>query len=227
MHEIAPDVFHLPVMPRNAVNTYLLGDVLVDTGMRTSAKKIQSALEGRDVKAIALTHAHGDHGGSARKLSAELGVPVWVGAADRGAAETGKVVAKPPYDKPGLRVVAGLMGDFPSVTVSRDLNEGDELSAGFTVLDTPGHSPGHVSFWRESDGVLICGDVFFNMNLLTTAPGLRQPPGPFTIDPPLNRASERKVAALEPKVAGFGHGPVISDDAAGKLAGFVAKLPAD
>lgn len=146
MREIAPDVFHLPLTPRNGVNAYLIGDVLVDTGLRTSAKKIRQALDGREITAIALTHAHGDHGGSARKLAKELGVPVWVGAADRAAAETGKVEAKSPYDKPGLSVIAGLMADFPSVSIARDLSEGDELSAGFTVLDTPGHSRGHVSY---------------------------------------------------------------------------------
>ena len=227
MREIATDVFQLALTPRNAVNAYLLGDVLVDTGLRTSAKKIRAELGDRKLQAIALTHAHGDHGGSARKLSDELGVPVWVGAADHEATETGDVVKKPPYDKPGLRVIGNALGNFPGVKVSRDLREGDELTAGFTVLDTPGHSPGHVSYWRESDGVLICGDVFFNMHLLTTVPGLRQPPGPFTVDTALNRASERKVTALEPKVAGFGHGPVITDDTAGKLARFVATLPAD
>jgi glyoxylase-like metal-dependent hydrolase (beta-lactamase superfamily II) len=227
MREIAPDVFHLPLTPRDGVNAYLLGDVLVDTGLRTSAGKIKSSLAGRDVKAIALTHAHGDHGGSARKLAAELGLPVWVGTADREAAESGKVVAKPPYNRLPLSPIAGLMGNFPSVSVGRTLAEGDELSAGFTVLDTPGHSPGHVSFWRESDGVLICGDVFFNMHILTTVPGLREPPGPFTVDIGQNRRSERKVAALSPKVAGFGHGPVITDGTAEKLSGFVAQLPAE
>src|SRR3954467_7799631 len=225
MRQIAPDVFHLPVLPRNAVNTYVVGDVLVDTGIRTSAGKIKEALDGRELKAIALTHAHGDHGGSARKLARELGLPVWVGAADREAAETGKVVTKPPYDKPGLNLIAGAMGNMPSVSIARDLREGDELTAGFTVVDTPGHSPGHVSFWRESDRVLICGDVFFNMHLLTTVPGLRQPPGPFTVDPELNRDSERRVAKLEPAIAGFGHGPVIEGDAAAQIAAFVARLP--
>jgi glyoxylase-like metal-dependent hydrolase (beta-lactamase superfamily II) len=83
MREIAPDVFHLPVVPRNAVNTYVVGDVLVDTGLRTSARKIKAALGGRTLRAIALTHAHGDHGGSARKLARELDLPVWIGAADR------------------------------------------------------------------------------------------------------------------------------------------------
>jgi hydroxyacylglutathione hydrolase len=225
VHEIAPDVFHLPVVPRNGVNTYLVGDVLVDTGLRTSAKKIMGELKGRELKAIALTHAHGDHGGSARKLAAELGLPVWVGAADREAAETGKIVKRASLERPGISTVARLMGDFPGVPVARDLHEGDELAAGFTVLDTPGHSPGHVSYWRESDRVLICGDVFFNMHLLTTVPGLRQPPTLFTPDPAMNRDSERKVARLEPRVAAFGHGPVIEDDTAAKLSGFVAKLP--
>jgi hydroxyacylglutathione hydrolase len=225
MREIAPDVFHIPVMPRNGVNTYLVGDVLVDTGLRTSAGKIKEAVGNRKLKAIALTHAHGDHGGSARKLSNELGLPVWVGAADREAAETGKVVAKSPYNKPGLSLIAGAMGNMPSVPIARDLREGDELAAGFTVLDTPGHSPGHVSFWRESDRVLICADVFFNMNLLTTVPGLRQPPGPLTVDPALNRRSERRLAELEPAIAGFGHGPVIEGDAAAQMSRLVALLP--
>jgi glyoxylase-like metal-dependent hydrolase (beta-lactamase superfamily II) len=109
MHEIAPDVFHLPVVPRNGVNTYLVGDVLVDTGLRTSAKKIMGELKGRELKAIALTHAHGDHGGSARKLAAELGLPVWVGAADREAAETGKIVKRASLERPGISIVARLM----------------------------------------------------------------------------------------------------------------------
>jgi glyoxylase-like metal-dependent hydrolase (beta-lactamase superfamily II) len=226
MRQIAPDVFHLALTPRNGVNAYLIGDVLVDTGLRISAGRIKEALGERSITAIALTHAHGDHGGSARKLSDELSVPVWVGAADREAAETGKVVAKPPFDKPGLSLIAGALGDFPAVPIDRDLREGDSLVAGFTVLDTPGHSPGHVSFWRESDRVLICGDVFFNMNLLTTVPGLRQPPGPLTVDPARNRTSERRLAGLEPSVAGFGHGPVIEGDAAAQMARFVAQLPA-
>jgi hydroxyacylglutathione hydrolase len=227
MREIAPDVFHIPVLPRNGVNTYLVGDVLVDTGLRTSAGKIKEAVGNRQLKAIALTHAHGDHGGSARKLSNELGLPVWVGAADREAAETGKVVAKSPYNKPGLSLIAGAMGNMPSVPIARDLREGDELAAGFKVLDTPGHSPGHVSFWRESDRVLICADVFFNMHLLTTVPGLRQPPGPLTVDPARNRRSERRLAELEPAVAGFGHGPVIEGDAAARMARVVSLLPPD
>jgi glyoxylase-like metal-dependent hydrolase (beta-lactamase superfamily II) len=208
------------------VNAYLVGDVLVDTGIRASAKKIGEMLKGRTVKAIALTHAHGDHCGAARRLASDWGVPVWIGARDREAAESGKAVKKDPFNAPGISLVAGLLGDFPAVPIARELNEGDDLAAGFTVIDSPGHSPGHVSFWRERDRVLICADVFFNMNLFTTVPGLRQPLSPLSVDPALNRDSERKLAALEPRVAGFGHGPVIEGDAAERISAFVAKLPA-
>jgi hypothetical protein len=63
------------------------------------------------------------------------------------------------------------------------------------------------------------------MHILTTVPGLRQPPGPFTVNPKQNRDSERKLAELRPSVAGFGHGPVIDKDTAAKLSDFVGNLP--
>ena len=225
MREIAPDVYQVPLAPRNIVNAYVIGDVLVDTGLTTSAGSLKRVVREHDLKTIALTHAHGDHVGSAKKLHDEFGLPVWVGAADKDATEEGKAVKKDPFNKPGISIVAGVLGDFAAVPVARTLSEGDELAAGFVVLDTPGHSPGHVSFWRAEDKTLICGDVFFNMNIVTTVYGLRQPPGPFTFNPKENRDSERRLADLRPKVVGVGHGPVIDTDAAAKLSDFVAKLP--
>ena len=224
MNHIADDVEQLELLPRNAINAYLLGDVLIDTGVKQSAGKIARLLAGRDISAIALTHAHGDHAGSMKQLSAELGVPIWCGAADRPAAESGEVVLSSTVDRPGLSTIARAGAGFPAAPIARTLAEGDELAAGFTVLDTPGHSPGHVSFWREEDRTLICGDVFFNMNLLTTIPGLRQPPSLFTPNPAQNRESERRLAALEPRTVGFGHGPVMKDDSARRLSDFVASL---
>ena len=126
MHQIAPDVFHLPLTPRNGVNAYLIGDVLVDTGLPTSAGKLKNIVRERGVKTIALTHAHGDHVGSARKLKDEFDLPVWVGTKDRDAAEAGKAVKKDPFNAPGLSLIAGALGDFKAVPVSRVLNEGDE-----------------------------------------------------------------------------------------------------
>jgi hydroxyacylglutathione hydrolase len=224
MRAIADDVWHLPLTPRDGINAYLLGDVLVDTGVKQSGKKIARLLGERSISAIALTHAHGDHAGAMAGLATRFGVPVWCGAADREAAESGRLVLSPRLRRPRLRALAGGAAAFDGTPVARTLAEGDELAAGFTVLDTPGHSPGHVSFWRESDRTLICGDVFFNMHLLTTAPGLRQPPDLLTPDPAENRRSERRLAALEPRTVGFGHGPVLGDDAGAALRAFVSGL---
>ena len=77
----------------------------------------------------------------------------------------------------------------PPHPVARALHEGDEV-AGFIVLETPGHSAGHVSYWRESDRVLIVGDVFGNMNFITGIPGLNPPPDIFT-PTPLATTSQR------------------------------------
>jgi glyoxylase-like metal-dependent hydrolase (beta-lactamase superfamily II) len=221
MRVIAEGVRQLPLMPRNAINAYVVGDVLVDTGIKQSAGKIAAMLEGRSISAIALTHAHPDHAGAMKRLASRLGADVWCGAGDREAAETGRLVLSPTLDRPGLGKLVGAVAGFEGAPVARMLAEGETLAAGFTVLDTPGHSPGHVSFWREADGTLICGDVFFNMQLPTTIPGLHQPPDLLTHDPARNRESERRLAALEPTTVGFGHGPVLGDGAAGALHAFV------
>ena len=93
---------------------------------------------------------------------------------------------------------------------------------GFTVIDTPGHSPGHVSFWRESDRALVVGDVFFNNHILTTKRGLREPVRIFTVDRARNRESMR-LADLDPAVVVFGHGPPLFE-AGPKLKAFVGAL---
>ena len=218
MLEIAPGVHQIALTPRDGINAYLIGDVLIDSGTKGSAKKILAALQGRPVSALALTHAHVDHAGGAKQVTAALAIPYWVGAKDAEAARTGAaVVAKPWMEGPLKKYTA----DFPGVPVTRELVEGDQV-ADFVVLDTPGHSPGHISFWRESDRVLVCGDVFNAMNLLTTKVGLHQPPSLFTPDPERNRASMRRVAELEPSVMCVGHGPPWRDPAAIKR--FVAKL---
>jgi hydroxyacylglutathione hydrolase len=93
----------------------------------------------------------------------------------------------------------------------------------FTVIDTPGHSPGHISFWRERDRVLVLGDVLFGHQPFTSRPGLHEPPAMFTLDAERNRQSARKVAALRPSLVCFGHGPPLTDPHT--FAEFVAGLP--
>ena len=210
MRELAPALFQLRGFPPNTYNAYLMGGVLVDSATNLGHRRIMRQVRGRGVEAHALTHAHPDHQGSSKRVCELLGVPLWVGRGDAIAAESGDLSsAMPPsaMSKFSQRAFAG-----PGHRVERELVEGDEVG-GFQVLETPGHSPGHVAFWRESDRVLVLGDVVFGMNPFTGIPGLRPPFDFFTRDVAENRRSAQRLAALEPALVCFGHGPPLSDTA--------------
>lgn len=220
MKELADDVYLLRGWPPNLINVYLVADVLIDAATRQAEKRIMRQISKRPLTAHALTHAHPDHQGSSHAICEQLGIPLWCGQGDVPAMETPGGLSS----RQGPRWVNQLREHYwtgPPHPVARVLKEGDEV-AGFTVLETPGHSRGHVAFWRESDRVLILGDVLFNMNTLTGISGLREPPAMFTPDPVRNRESARRLAALEPALACFGHGPPLRDPR--KLAAFVARL---
>jgi hydroxyacylglutathione hydrolase len=213
MKQLTDGVWMLDGFPRDTVNVYVIGDVLIDAGMVVDRKRILRQVADRAISTHALTHAHPDHYGSSHAVCDALGVPLWCGAADVEAVESGKTVISDRLKLPAAR----------SHPVARALREGDEV-AGFTVLDTPGHSPGHVSYWRESDRVLICGDVMWGFNPYLRRGPIREPLGIITPDVRRNRASARRIAALEPALVCFGHGPPLRDPA--ELAAAVAKLPA-
>ncbi len=207
MRKLADDFYHLPLMPRSGINAYFAGGVLFDAGLPSDEKKILKALHGHDVAAHALTHGHPDHQGASHAVCEALGVPLWCGAGDADAVASGDIGRLSP-DNGIARFMAKRSG--PAHPVARRLREGDEVG-GFTVIETPGHSPGHVVYWRERDRTLILGDVLNGMNLLTTLPGLREPPKIFTPDPAQNRASARKLLGLFPNLVVFGHGPPLRD----------------
>jgi hydroxyacylglutathione hydrolase len=219
--ELAPGLWQLSGFPPNAINVYLMGDVLVDAATRRAGKRILKQLSGRTVKAHALTHAHPDHQGASREVCLELGIPFWVGANDAAAAEDPSLIGETQPDF-WLNKLITRFWTGPGHPVDRRLEEGDDV-AGFTVLDVPGHSAGHVAYWRESDKVLVLGDVLNNMDVVTSRTGLHEPKWFFTPDPARNRESIRKLAALEPRLAVFGHGPPLRDP--GKLTEFAAGLP--
>ena len=224
MKQLADDVWHLDTIAiPYAVNAYLIGDVLIDAGGRRSGRRILRALEGHTVSAHALTHAHPDHQGASDEVCTKLGVPFWVGAGDADAAEDPSLIRRRQPD----RFIAQFMGRLftgPGRKVDRILHEGDDV-AGFRVIETPGHAAGHVVFWRESDGVLVIGDVLNSQDPLTGIPGLREPKDYFTPDPAENRRSAKKLAALEPKLVLFGHGRPVRDTQ--KFVDFLNSLPGD
>ena len=222
MKELAPGLWQLRGFPPHGINVYLMGDVLVDAATRRAGRRILGQLKGRPVTAHALTHAHPDHQGASREVCTALGIPFWVGEGDADAAEDPRLIQQ---RQPDVRInrIAVRFWMGPGHPVDRPLREGDEV-AGFTVLDVPGHSAGHVAFWRESDRALVLGDVLNNMDVMTGRRGLHEPKVFFTPDPARNRESIRRVAALEPEVVCFGHGPPLRDPRA--LKDFADKLPA-
>jgi hydroxyacylglutathione hydrolase len=219
--QVADGVWHLRGFPPYAINVYLVEDVLIDAGTRFAARRILKQLDGHTVAAHALTHVHPDHQGSSDEVCGKLRIPFWVGERDvRYAEEPAKIAeTQTPHalNWVGVKYFRG-----PGRNVDRVLREGDEV-AGFKVLDVPGHSPGHVAYWRESDGVLILGDVVNNINVRTGVPGLHEPPRFFTPDPEENRRSARRLAAVEPRLMLFGHGRPMSD--ARKFVDFISALP--
>ena len=91
------------------------------------------------------------------------------------------------------------------------------------LIETPGHTVGHISFWREADRVLVLGDVLSHINIYTGWVTLREPERFFTIDPPQNRRSARRLAELEPRLICFGHGPPLRNTK--RFADYVKRLP--
>jgi hydroxyacylglutathione hydrolase len=219
MEEVAANVHLLHGFPMYAINMYLLGSILVDAGIRFMQHRLISQLRGRQLSAHVLTHAHPDHQGSSHAICSTFGLPLWCGLHDAPAMESGALSTLLP-NRLTNRLLAACVGGSGH-PVERRLRAGDQVGD-FTIIETPGHTPGHISLWRDTDRTLILGDVLANQHPITQKVGLIESLTRFTLDPARNRQSARAVAALEPQLVCFGHGPPLRDLA--KLQAFVARL---
>lgn len=218
--EVAEAVWQLPLLPLDNLNAYLVGGVLFDSGAPVTRARLLRALAGHPLAAHALTHAHPDHQGASAAVCLERGIPLWCGERDRSAAETGSFSSVLPAPGGLMAYLADRIGG-PGHPVARTLVEGDRI-ADFEVVETPGHTPGHLSFWRQPDGVVILGDVAFGRSPLSFRAGLREPFPGVTHDPVVNRRSARKIADLRPSLVCFGHGSPMDGD---RFARWVSQLP--
>lgn len=216
------------------VNVYMIanrrgagkGWVLVDTGIKGSEDKIVAMAEalfgpGSRPGAIILTHGHTDHAGSVCALLKIWNVPVYAHHLEAPYL-TGKS-AYPPTDPQaggGLMSLTSFMLSTAPINISKHLREIDlydgipELPE-WKVIHTPGHTPGHISLFFPLNTTLIAGDAFTTtpaesvFYLATYKKKLSGPPKYITSDWHAAKNSVRKLAALQPRIAATGHGPVI------------------
>jgi glyoxylase-like metal-dependent hydrolase (beta-lactamase superfamily II)/predicted ester cyclase len=205
-------------VPSRWVNAYLIEDgdgvVAFDAGVRQMASAIGSAAARHGgLRRVVLGNAHPDHRGGAPALR----VPVSCHADERVDAEGDGGQHYFEYDQlsfPASKLTATIMRslDGGPVHVDQTLAEGDEV-AGFRVVHLPGHAPGLIALWRESDRLVLSNDAFamFDVYTLTSRPPAVPHPA-FNWDTEKARESLRKLAALEPAAAWPGHrGPLVGD----------------
>lgn len=223
MREIARDVAVIETLISNA---YVVGEpgswILLDALTPGNARRIKEAAEARfgpgaKPQAIVLTHGHFDHAGSARSLADYWGVKVY---ADRLELPylTGRS-SYPPLDPTAPGFFSAMSRLFPSSTVNLgsrvmilDTDRPLAWVHGWECQFTPGHSPGHLSFFKRGERILLAGDAVTTMNLdslfdtLGKRPQICRPPLPGTTNWIQARESVQKLAALRPDVIGAGHG---------------------
>jgi hydroxyacylglutathione hydrolase len=140
-------------------NSYVVGDpdtgdaALVDPGDEPETLAALVAARGLTPRFVVNTHAHLDHVGAAAALKARYGIPFFLHPGDRiwldGLALQARMFGLDTPEKPG---------------VDRWLVEGEEIALGhrkFRVIHTPGHTPGGVCLFFETDRVLFTGDTLF------------------------------------------------------------------
>jgi hydroxyacylglutathione hydrolase len=208
-HQIAKDVWRIALVRLDVVNAYIVGKTLIDSGGRFARGRLLRFLDAKKLSAHVLTHGHPDHQGCSHAVCARFGIPLFCGEGDREAQESGNLARLMPHPATKIARMSNILGG-PAHPVSRALSEGDDVE-GFAVIETPGHTPGHLAFWREADRLLILGDVLFHRNPATLRMGLAEPTRIFTHNRQSNLASARKLAALEPEVICFGHGAPLKD----------------
>ena len=254
--QIAPDVFCLGPWGRNQTAVYLVRSgsswVLIDAGWSNDASRIERAagsLFGSDSRpaAILLTHCHPDHAGSALSLARTWDCAVYMHPAELPIAAgdfAAMVASAGPLDRWVVLPVMRAMGkrrreavlarsSLSEVACRFDPDAGVPGLPGWECLPTPGHTPGHVSYFRPVDRVLITGDAIVTLRLnswsglLRGRTGLSGPPWYTTWSRRAAQESVEKLARLEPTVLAGGHGkPLTGTTTAAAVTAF-ARLAVD
>ncbi len=210
--------------------------VLIDAGLPGFTQAIVAAAAerfgpGARPSAILLTHGHCDHVGTLKGLAERWDAPVFAHEL-----ELPYLTGRSSYPPPDPTVGGGAMAWFSWMLPRGPIDLGRRVQPlpadgsvpfmpGWRWVATPGHSPGHVSFFREGDRALIAGDAFVAtrqesaLAILAQRREIHGPPKYFTCDWMAARKSIEALAALRPALALTGHGlPMQGDELAAGLA---------
>jgi hydroxyacylglutathione hydrolase len=210
--------------PIKTMNVYLLeeegGVTVFDAGISDMSRAVAAAgARFGAIKRVVLGHADADHRGAAPALDA----PVFCHEADRAAAESSESFREY-FDMSKLaphgRVLLSRLlpvWDGGAVAIAGTVKEGDEI-AGFKVIHLPGHAPGLIGLYRDSDGVALVSDCIYTLDPQTGIKGAaRVPHEAFNLDTEQARASIRKLAALQPRIVWAGHARPVTGDVGAEL----------
>ena len=237
--EVTVDLYSYTIQ---IVNVVFIGSAssgewtLVDAGMPKSAKAIIQEAEkrygvGTRPNCILLTHGHFDHVGAIIELIEHWQVAVYAHPLEMPYL-TGELDYKEADPTVSNGLVAKMSPTFPNEAISL-ADWIQPLPADGSVpglpewkwLHTPGHTRGHVSFFRERDRALVVGDAFVAVQqealyrVLVQEKQLSGPPKYLTTDWREAWASVRKLEELKPSVAITGHGvPLYGEELAVDLA---------
>lgn len=211
MDQVAEGVWRLGT---RFVNWYVLDDggrlTVFDTGLPRHFPQLGKLLQelGRqpaDIQAIVLTHAHPDHYGTAERIRAESGAPVWIHE-DDAAVVTGEEKGEMPNFWPYVRYPAmtryllhvardGVLRPPPVARVET-FRDGDRLDVPGAprVVAVPGHTRGHCALFVEDRGVLFGGDSLSTVDPLKWSGDPHLAPRGFHADPD---QALRSISAIE------------------------------
>jgi glyoxylase-like metal-dependent hydrolase (beta-lactamase superfamily II) len=214
------------VVPGVVANTYILVDddglTIIDAGLPRSEKKILAYVaslgkSASDIKRIILTHSDLDHVGALAALQKATGARTYASQIEADAISTGKPSRQiNPSGFSLRRILFTLIGPFFKATPVQvdEILAGDQILpmlGSLYVVETPGHTPGHISLFAPAVGVLFCGD-----SMVTDENGIRGSRPGVTWDEARAKASVQKQAELGASIVCSGHGPVVKD-ATGKF----------